>query len=252
MAGKPQTSLIVIPARLRSSRLPRKLLLRETGKTLLQHTYEAASTARLPSDVCVATDDVEIAEEVRQFGGAVVMTDPSAPSGTDRVAEAAAGLPHADIIVNVQGDEPEIRGDSIDLLIQQLMDEPSATMSTLATPIRNIDQLLDPACVKVVRSIDGAAIYFSRSPIPHLRDGIDPSHFDEEVFLQHLGIYAYRRDFLLRLSQLPPSRLERLERLEQLRVLEAGFRIQVGLVSESSIGVDTPEDYRRFVAARAA
>ena len=246
------TSLIVIPARLHSTRLPRKLLLRETGKTVLQHTYEAALQASLPTQVCVATDHEEIAHEVEAFGGAVIMTDANAASGTDRVAEAVRSLPHADIVVNVQGDEPDIRGESIDLAIRRLIDNPYAKMSTLATPIRDIDQLLDPACVKVVNSVHGAALYFSRSPIPHVRNGVSQAHLDEGAFLQHIGLYAYRREFLLQLSQLPPSSLERLENLEQLRVLEAGYQIQVGIVQENSCGIDTPEDYQRFVRARAA
>ena len=246
------TSLIVIPARLHSTRLPRKLLLRDTGKTLLQHTYEAACSARLPRQVCVATDHDEIARTVRSFGGDVIMTDPAAPSGTDRVAEATRNLPPADIIVNVQGDEPDIRGESIDLAIRLLAQNPHAQLSTLATPIRDIDQLLDPACVKVVTSAAGAALYFSRSPIPHVRSGFAEELLDHDTFLQHIGLYAYRREFLLRLSQLPPSPLEQLEKLEQLRVLEAGHTIQVGVVAEKSIGIDTPEDYHRFVHQRAA
>ena len=252
MAIADLTSLTVIPARLHSTRLPRKLLLRDTGKTLLQHTYEAACTARLPDRICVATDHDEIARVVHSFGGDVVMTDPAAPSGTDRVAEAVRSLPPADVIVNVQGDEPEIRGESIDLAVKLLAWNPSAQMSTLATPIRDIDQLLDPACVKVVTSSAGAALYFSRSPIPHVRDGFDEALLEGNTFLQHIGLYAYRREFLLRLSQLPPSPLEQLEKLEQLRVLEAGHTIQVGVVAEKSIGIDTPEDYRRFVRQRAA
>lgn len=252
MANSETTSLIVIPARLHSTRLPRKLLLRETGKSLLQHTYEAALSAKLPKQVCVATDHREIADEVRDFGGQVVMTDPNAPSGTDRVAEAIRSLPHADIIVNVQGDEPDIEGANIDLAIERLVGNPIAQMSTLATPIRSQEQLFDPACVKVVLSKTGTALYFSRSPIPFVRTGFDSVSFAETTFLQHVGLYAYRRDFLLQLSQIPPSPLEQLEKLEQLRVLDAGHSIQVGMIAETSFGIDTPEDYRRFVRSRAA
>jgi len=242
------TSFIVIPARLASTRLPRKLLLDETGKPLIQHTYESASRASKPAGLCVAADHEEIAAAVRQFGGHVRLTDPNAPSGTDRVAEVAQHLPEADIIVNVQGDEPELSGRSIDLVIELLEDDPEAAMATLSTPIRRREQLEDPACVKVVTDRRGHALYFSRSVIPHARNWNDtlltaqPAHF-----FQHVGLYAYRRDFLLELCELPPCPLEKLESLEQLRVLHAGYAIVVGVVDEPTFGIDTPADYRAFV-----
>lgn len=242
------TSQIVIPARLASTRLPKKLLLRETGKTIIQHTYESAQRATRASGICVATDHADIFDEVRRFGGKVEMTSQSAPSGTDRVAEIARRMNDVDIIVNVQGDEPEIAGASIDLAIELLEANPAAVMSTLATPIRRRRQLEDPACVKVVFDGSGRALYFSRSMIPH------PRHWDNSLlachppmFYQHIGLYAYRRDFLLRLATMPPSRLEEIEKLEQLRVLEAGHTILVGLVDEPTFGIDTPDDYRAFV-----
>lgn len=242
------TSYLVIPARLASTRLPRKLLLGETGKPLLQHTYESACRARRPKGICVAADHQEIFDAVRAFGGNVQMTDPNAASGTDRVAEISRQLEGVDVIVNVQGDEPEIAGSSIDLAIELLERHPEAVMSTLATPIRNRRQLEDPACVKVVFDHVGRAMYFSRSIIPHPREWNDcllearPPHF-----YQHVGLYAYRRDFLLQLSLMPQSEIEKLEKLEQLRVLNAGFSILVGVVDEPTFGVDTPEDYRAFV-----
>src|SRR5688572_15984385 len=144
------TSLIIIPARMASTRLPRKMLLRETGKTLIQHTYEAARRARKPVGVCVATDHEEIYAEVQRCGGDVVMTDPALPSGTDRAAEVARRHPQIDLFVNVQGDEPELQGEAIDRVIHLLEDNPQAVMATLATPIRNREKLLDPSCVKVV------------------------------------------------------------------------------------------------------
>jgi len=245
------TSYIVIPARLASTRLPRKLLLNETGKPLLQHTYEAASRATRPEGICIAADHEEIATVVRGFGGRVEMTDPRAPSGTDRVAEVARNLPEVDIIVNVQGDEPELAGESIDLVIELLETHPEAVMSTLATPIRRREQWEDPACVKVVFNASGRALYFSRGPIPH------PRQWDEALwaswpprFYQHVGLYAYRREFLLRLAEMPPSPLEKVEKLEQLRVLEAGYPILVGVVDEPTFGIDTPEDYKAFVEKR--
>lgn len=241
-------SYIVIPARLASTRLPCKLLLDETGKTLIQHTYESVTQASKPLGVLVAADHQEIADEVLRFGGRVEMTDPQAASGTDRVAEVAHRLPEADILVNVQGDEPEISGESIDRVIGLLEDNPEAVMSTLATPIRSRQQLNDPACVKVVFDSQGTALYFSRSPIPH------PHHWDEAyltsdppTFHQHVGIYAYRRDFLLNLAQMPRSPLEKIENLEQLRVLSAGYKISVAVIDEPTVGIDTPEDYRAFV-----
>lgn len=242
-------SYIVIPARLASTRLPRKLLLRETGKTVLQHTYEAASRAVRPAGVIVAADHAEIAEEVERFGGRVVMTSPECASGTDRVAEVARQLPDVDLFVNVQGDEPDISAAAIDLAIELLEVNPLATMATLATPIHTREKLLDPACVKVVFNGAGRALYFSRSPIPFARTWDDSLLTDQPAhFYQHIGLYAYRRDFLLRLAELPRSDAEKLESLEQLRVLHAGYDIQVGVIDEPAIGIDTPEDYRAFVS----
>jgi len=245
-------SVIIIPARYASTRLPQKLLLCETGKPLIQHTYESALQANAPASVTVACDHEEIFNAVQQFGGRVQMTDPNAPSGTDRIAEVAATLDDVDIIVNVQGDEPEIAGTAIDLAVQMLADNPHAVMSTLATPIRDRQQLEDTACVKVVFDASGRALYFSRSVIPHPRGGIRPDHFTQSpppppLFYQHIGLYAYRRDFLLRLSQLPQSALEKAESLEQLRVLHHGYSIMVGVIHEAACGIDTPEDYRQFV-----
>lgn len=241
-------SYIVIPARLASRRLPRKLLLAETGKTVIQHTYESASHARRPLGVVVAADSQEIADEVQRFGGQSVLTDPAAATGTDRVAEAARALPDADVIINVQGDEPEIAASSIDLSVRLLEENPDAVMATLATPIRSRSQLEDPACVKVTFDSAGRALYFSRSPIPHARDGCEPLlSVDPPIFHQHIGLYAYRRDFLFQLAKMAPSPLEQVEKLEQLRVLEAGYQILVGVVAEPTVGIDTRADYDTFV-----
>jgi 3-deoxy-manno-octulosonate cytidylyltransferase (CMP-KDO synthetase) len=244
-------SQIVIPARLNSQRLPRKMLLAETGKSLLQHTYEAASRAKRPSGVVIATDSLEIAAEVTRFGGRYAMTDPNCASGTDRIAEVARAMPHVDIFVNVQGDEPEIDGRDIDRVVQLLADDTAAVMSTMATPIRSREKLHNPACVKVVFDGRGRALYFSRSMIPAVRDwrdellDADPPHF-----FQHLGLYAYRREFLLQLAALPRTDLEKLESLEQLRVLYHGESILVGVTEHAGAGIDTPEDYAAFVARR--
>ncbi len=241
-------SFIVIPARLQSTRLPEKLLLSETGKPLIQHTYESAIKATRPEGIVVAADHQRIADAVEAFGGSVVLTDPEAPSGTDRVAEVAHNLPDVDIIVNVQGDEPDISAEAIDTVVELLESNPDAVMATLGTPIRNRAQLEDPACVKVVFDHQQRAMYFSRSVIPHARNweesllDANPAHFH-----QHIGLYAYRREFLLTLTNLPQSEVEKLESLEQLRVLSHGHTILVGIIEEPSLGIDTPADYEAFV-----
>jgi 3-deoxy-manno-octulosonate cytidylyltransferase (CMP-KDO synthetase) len=236
---------IVIPARFASSRLPGKPLLRATGKYLIQHVYERACLARADA-VLVATDDARILQAVTSFGGRAVMTRSDHPSGTDRVAEVARGL-DADLIVNLQGDEPLIDPATIDLLPSLLHQDAEAVMATLAVPIMDMETWQDPSCVKVVCDRSGRALYFSRSLIPHVRD--DKPDFRSGAFLQHLGLYAYRRDFLLELARLPPEPLEHLEKLEQLRVLALGYRIAVGVVAHAGRGVDTPGDYEHFVQA---
>jgi 3-deoxy-manno-octulosonate cytidylyltransferase (CMP-KDO synthetase) len=253
MPARPLVSQIVIPARLNSTRLPRKMLLRETGKSLLQHTFEAARQARKPVGVVVATDHLEIAHEVTRFGGEYVMTDPNCASGTDRIAEVARKMPGVDIFVNVQGDEPEMNGADVDRVVALLESDPSAVMSTMATPIRVREKLHNPACVKVVFDGRGRALYFSRSMIPAVRDW-DDGLLDAEPphFFQHLGLYAYRREFLLQLAAMPRTEIERLESLEQLRVLYHGHAILVGVTQHVCAGIDTPEDYRAFVARRKA
>lgn len=237
----------VIPARFASTRLPGKPLLSETGRPLIQHVVEAARGATRLNRIIVATDDQAIADAVAAFGGECVLTRSDHPSGTDRVAEVAEGLPDAGIIVNLQGDEPEISPHALDLVITLLENDPEASMATLATPIQTEADYLDPSCVKVVCSASGQALYFSRSPIPYHRDGRPDFGSPTPSAYLHLGLYAYRRDFLLQLATLPPSPLELTEKLEQLRVLEAGHRIAVGIVDEPSVGIDTPDDYRRFV-----
>ena len=237
-----------IPARLASTRLSRKLLLADTGKPLIQHTWEAARRARSLADVIVATDSPEIAAAVRGFGGCCEMTGEH-PSGTDRIAEVVArSFASADVIVNIQGDEPEVDPHSIELLVRLLNEHPGAQMSTLATPIRTREVRDSASCVKVVCAADGRALYFSRSLVPFCRDQDPDTLLDSDPpWLLHLGLYAYRREFLLKLTNLPMSRLEKLEKLEQLRALEAGATIQVGVVERVSVGIDTPEDYARFI-----
>ena len=238
----------IIPARLQSTRLPRKLLLAETGKPLLEYTWNSASRATCLNQLIVAADSDEIVTAVTRFGGRVEMTGEH-PSGTDRIAEVARRCcPTGEIFVNIQGDEPEINPATIDALVKALVDCPTAQMATLATPMQSLEQVQASSCVKVVQGGDGRALYFSRAAIPFCRDR-DPAEVlaSDHPWLLHLGIYAYRRNFLLELAQLPPSRLEQLEKLEQLRALEAGARIQVAIVEHHSVGIDTPEDYARFV-----
>jgi 3-deoxy-manno-octulosonate cytidylyltransferase (CMP-KDO synthetase) len=241
---------IVIPARYASSRLPAKPLLRETGKYLIQHVYERALLARRAAEVIVATDDTRIFDAVRSFGGRAVMTRADHPSGTDRIAEVAAHL-DSDAIVNLQGDEPQIEPAALDLLTGLLEGEAADDMATLAVPIADRATYLSPNVVKVVCDDQGRALYFSRSPIPMVRDGEPDFAARPPRFLQHLGVYAYRRDFLLRIAATPPHPLEQSEKLEQLRVLGVGGTIRVGIAARAHRGIDTPEDYAEFVRLQA-
>ena len=233
----------IIPARYAATRLPGKPLLAETGKPLIQHVVEAVRAAATIDRIVVATDDDRIAAAVTDFGGESVMTSIDCASGTDRLAQAAAaiGLDDADIVINVQGDEPDMPGACIDRLVE-LMQTTDAPMATLATPLP-FDQASDPNKVKVVRAADGKALYFSRSPIPFDRDG--EGSVDH---LLHLGIYGYRAGFLKTFASLPSTPAERTEKLEQLRALEHGHAIAVAVVEYAGGGIDTPEDYAAFVA----
>jgi 3-deoxy-manno-octulosonate cytidylyltransferase (CMP-KDO synthetase) len=250
------TAIAVIPARFASTRFPGKPLAQDTGRYLIQHVYERVGQARSIARTVVATDDKRIATAVRSFGGEAIMTRADHPSGTDRVAEVAAGL-DGEIVVNVQGDEPEIEPCSIDRLVDLLVADTSCPVATLACPFSKVPDgdPADPAAVKVVVDAKGRALYFSRSLIPHGRADSDYASQPAEPLL-HLGIYAYRRSFLLELASLSPTRLEQTERLEQLRFLEYGHQVAVGIVDRAVAGVDTPQDYaafvRRFMAKREA
>jgi 3-deoxy-manno-octulosonate cytidylyltransferase (CMP-KDO synthetase) len=199
--------------------------------------------------VVVATDAQCIADVITRLGGQAMLTSDQCASGTDRVAEVARNLPEADILVNLQGDEPEMAASAVDQVIELLEANPEIEMATLATPLRDPEQLANPACVKVVFDDQGRALYFSRSQIPFVREAEDLDfQAQPSMFYQHLGIYAYRRDFLLELASWPPSSIEQAEKLEQLRVLQRGHGIVVGVTSHSSSGIDTPDDYAAFVA----
>ncbi|MFO0754090.1 MAG: 3-deoxy-manno-octulosonate cytidylyltransferase [Thermodesulfovibrionales bacterium] len=245
-------AIVIIPARYASTRFPGKPLCPLFDKPLIQHVYERTMRAHRVSRVLVATDDERIRRAVEGFGGEAVMTSPDHPSGTDRIAEtllllqaSGRGVPDTDVVVNVQGDEPMIAPEMVDEVIG-VMDDARASLGTLMKRITEKGDVANPNVVKVVRNAEGFALYFSRAPIPFHRDGHEESLLsDSSHFFKHIGIYAYRKDVLLRLALLPPSRLEEIEKLEQLRALENGFSIKVGETSFETIGVDTPEDLER-------
>ncbi len=229
----------VIPARYPSARFEGKPLALLGGRPMIQHVYERAARSTLLSDLVVATDDERIFGAVTGFGGQCVMTSPEHPSGTDRVAEVAAAR-ECDIVVNIQGDEPFLSPRTLDELVEPFVGDPTLPMSTAMRPIVDDDTLHDVNVVKVVVNRRGDALYFSRSIIPH------PRRADLHRAWEHIGLYGYRRGFLLDLAKLEPTELERIEGLEQLRVLEHGFRIRV-VASQSHVGlsVDTPADLER-------
>jgi len=236
----------IIPARYASTRFPGKPLQLIAGKSLVQHVVERCREAQSLADVIVATDDERIAKVVREFC-TVEMTRADHPSGTDRIAEVVARL-DCDAVVNVQGDEPLIPAAVIDAVAGALTD---AEMTTAATPVSNISEYSDPNAVKVVVSIEGRALYFSRRTIPFIRDLTEESPEHQLAafpFLKHLGIYGYRRDTLKRLVEFAPSPLEQVERLEQLRALENGIGITVCTVNYDAVGVDVPADVQRVEA----
>jgi len=269
--------LACIPARYGSTRFAAKVLAKDTGKFLIQHTYKRACLAKLPQKVIIAADDQRIVDAARTFGAECVLTSPEHTSGTDRIAEAVADI-DVEIVVNLQADEPEIDPKNIDYLAELLIENPDYPMATLAADFQNAEQIADPNIVKVIishcrphtmddrrkikeprplgsgKTVDerratsdeiSRAIYFSRSPIPYNREtgGIG----DAGLYLRHIGIYAYRKDFLLKITALPQTPLEKIEKLEQLRAIENGFDILVGKVKHTCDGIDTPEQYKEFV-----
>jgi 3-deoxy-manno-octulosonate cytidylyltransferase (CMP-KDO synthetase) len=237
---------VVIPARFGSTRFPAKILAAETGRPLVQHVVDQVRRCRRVGEVIVATDDQRIVAALRPFETKCVMTSPAHQSGTDRVAEVARTLAaDVDIVVNVQGDEPEIEPETVDRLVERLGAHPDEDMATAATRFAPGQDPANPNLVKVVMRPDGRAVYFSRCPIPFPRDptagGARPAYH------LHLGIYAYRREFLLKFASWPPTPLEMTEKLEQLRALEHGRSIHVLEVSRATHGIDTPEQYAEFV-----
>lgn len=228
--------LCVIPARFASTRLPGKPLADIAGKPMIQHVYERAKLAELPFDVIVATDHELVYKTVLNFGGKAMMTAPDHPTGTDRLAEVAAGYPDVDVLVNIQGDEPLIAPEVIDRLAGAFENNSEISMATLMTRMGE-EEYNNPNAVKVVTDQNGYALYFSRSLIPY------PRKADKNFAVyKHVGIYAYRRDFLMKFANLPSTPLEQAESLEQLRALEHGYKIKVLETDHQFIGVDTPED----------
>lgn len=240
----PRKILGIIPARYASSRFPGKALAKIGTKSMLEHVYERVSMARYLTGVIIATDDRRIFDEARSFGALVRMTRPDHPSGTDRVAEVASAET-AEWVVNVQGDEPLIDPGAIDAAILPLLDEPSIPMGTLKKLIEDPGEVEDPNVVKVVTDRFENALYFSRATIPFEREKAKGKGGEGVVHYKHIGLYVYRRDFLLRYPELPVGPLERAERLEQLRALENGYNIRVVETEYESVGVDTPEDLER-------
>ncbi len=236
--------IAVIPARFGSTRFAAKVLAKDTGKFLLQHTYEQACLAKLPEKVIIATDDEKIVAAAGTFDAECIMTSVEHKSGTDRIAEAVADM-EVDIVVNLQADEPEIDPGSIDYLAQLLIDNPDYPMATLAAEFQNAGQVADSNIVKVIIDSNNSGIYFSRAPIPYDREKSGVGNVKQ--YLRHLGIYAYRKEFLLKITKLPQTSLEKIEKLEQLRAIENGYKILVGKVEHTCDGIDTPEQYAEFV-----
>jgi len=235
----PRKILGVIPARFSSTRFPGKVLALIAGKTMLQHVYERAALSTYLSSILIATDDERVYSAAKNFGARVRMTRSDHLSGTDRVAEAASAV-DAEIVVNIQGDEPLIDPAAIDAAILPMVHEPELVMGTLKKRIEDAREITDPNVVKVVTDRAGDAIYFSRCAIPFERE-----KSANTPYFKHIGLYVYQRDFLLAYSAMPVGPLETAERLEQLRALENGFRIRVVETEYESLGVDTPEDLER-------
>lgn len=236
--------VVVIPARYDSSRFRGKVLAKDTGKYLVQHTYERALCAKAPEMVLIATDSVDVMAACKGFGAECVMTSAEHVSGTDRIAEAVKDV-DAEVILNLQADEPEIDPADIDFLAGLLADNPTADMATLVAEFDNDEAVADPNIVKAIVDKAGRAIYFSRSPIPYDRAAVGVGRASQ--YLRHIGVYAFRKSFLMTFTSLEQGRLERIEKLEQLRAIEHGYSIITGKVGYAWEGIDTPEQYEAFV-----
>ncbi len=235
----------VIPARFASSRLLGKPLANIGGKPMIQHTYESASKSKLINKLIVAVDDEKVRDTVIGFGGIAKLTPKEVPTGSDRIAMVAKDL-DADIIVNIQGDEPFISGRMIDQAIEPLLFDRDVHVSTLAKRINTVEELKNPSVVKVVFDYNNCALYFSRSPIPYVREAkSNLERIQKTEIYKHIGLYVYRRDALLRFTELKPTDLENIEKLEQLRMLENSMKIKLVVTDTESLSVDTPEDLEK-------
>ena len=232
----------VIPARLASTRLPEKVLVPLAGKPMIQHVWERAKQSKLLNDLIIACDDEKILRAARKFGGKAILTSKDHPSGSDRIAEVVRDL-DVDIVINIQGDEPLIHHSVIDNVANALLNDSSAVMATVIKILDKKEDLNNPNVVKVVIDDHHHALYFSRATIPYHRQVKGPV-----TYYKHLGLYAYRKDFLFVFKNLPKSKLERIEQLEQLRVLEAGYKIKTVETDRETIGVDTVEDFKKVEA----
>jgi 3-deoxy-manno-octulosonate cytidylyltransferase (CMP-KDO synthetase) len=247
MNEKTNTGIVVvIPARYASTRFPGKPLAVVQGKSMIQRVYEQACKAAMPDKVAIATDDERIYVHALSFGAPVFMTDPELPSGTDRCAAVVTHFPHASFIINVQGDEPYVQPEQIDLLASVITKQPENGIATLAKRISDPEQLFNPNVVKVVMSLHHDALYFSRHPVPFIRDTGTDSWLGKQAFFKHIGLYAFKKEVLLELSRLTPTSLEKAESLEQLRWLENGYRIAVGITDIETTGIDTPADLEKI------
>jgi 3-deoxy-manno-octulosonate cytidylyltransferase (CMP-KDO synthetase) len=237
----PGKVVVVIPARYGSTRLPGKPLVALAGKPMIQRVYEQARLAQRADRVIVATDDERIVKAVESFGGEARMTRADHRTGTERVAEVAAHT-EGDVFVNVQGDEPLLDPVAVDTAVNALLEEPAAAIATVATPLQSAADIMDPNVVKTVLDFDGNALYFSRAPIPWVRDSASKIQVRH---LKHLGLYVFQRDALLEYPTLPQGELERIEQLEQLRWMENGWKIRVAEVAHDAVSVDVPADVER-------
>ncbi|VVC74917.1 3-deoxy-manno-octulosonate cytidylyltransferase [Aquicella siphonis] len=231
--------LCVIPSRINSTRLPRKPLLPIQGKPMIQWTYENASRCKVLTDLIVATDSHEIADVITRIGGKTMMTDPDLPTGSERVAAVAEQHPDMDVIINLQGDEPFIKPSMLEKLISPYLAGETPEMTTLAFQLDRKVKYHEPGAVKVITDLQQNAIYFSRSPIPYYRTQ------EQAPVYHHMGLYAFRRDFLMLYKDLPQTPLEKVESLEQLRVIEHGYKIRVCLTDEKTLEINTPEEYEQ-------
>ncbi len=233
---------IIIPARYSSTRLPAKPLLLVKNKPIIQYVWEAAKKSKLQEAVIVATDDLRIKEAVDRFGGVCEMTDKNHKCGSDRIAEIASRHPEFQYILNLQGDEPQITPEVIDLAIKTLQDDETADISTLVRQISSKEQINNPNCVKCVFDNNNNALYFSRCPIPYERNS------NEANYYAHIGIYCYKRQSLEKLTKLEQADIEKQESLEQLRALKNGMKIKIAITNLNPTGIDTKEDYEKFKA----